>query len=44
MDGDTWEGSAGAPDVGGVGAVAVEEEAADGRAPVWHWMTGGCWP
>lgn len=32
-DGDTWEGSAGAPDVGCVGAVGVEEEAVGGREP-----------
>ncbi len=43
MDGDSWEDSEGVPEVGGVEAAAAEG-GAGGKGPVWHWMTGGCWP
>lgn len=41
MEGDVCEDSEGVPEVGGVEAVAAEG-GAGGKAPVWHWMTGGC--
>lgn len=41
MEGDGWEDSEGAPEVGVVEAVAADG-GAGGKVPVWHWMTGGC--